>query len=57
MKLLSRWGGRLRGDEVGQGLVEYSLLLSLVSLAAVAALVAFGGARDAMYTALIAALQ
>ena len=55
MKLLSRWGGRLRGDEVGQGLVEYSLILSLVSVASVGTLVLFGGQVDGLYQSILAA--
>ena len=55
MKLLSRWGGRLRGDEVGQGLVEYRLILSLVSVASVGTLVLFGGQVDGLYQSILAA--
>jgi len=37
-------------DESGQGLVEYALLISLVALAVVAAVVAFGGKITTIFT-------
>lgn len=38
------WRGLRRGDEAGQGLAEYALILVFVALAVVAALGTLGGA-------------
>ena len=40
----------LAQDESGQGLVEYALLISLVALAVVAAVIAFGGKITTIFT-------
>jgi Flp pilus assembly pilin Flp len=37
------WPGQLASSERGQGLVEYALILALVSVVAVAALTGLGG--------------
>ena len=47
---------QLRTVESGQGLVEYALILLLVALAVVTALGAFGGALDAYYGSIVAAV-
>ena len=43
-------------DESGQGLVEYALLISLVALAVVGAVVAFGGKVTGVFTKATSAL-
>jgi pilus assembly protein Flp/PilA len=49
---IQRW----RRREEGQGLVEYALIILLVSVALVGALTAFGGALSGLYQQAIAAL-
>jgi Flp pilus assembly pilin Flp len=46
--------GRMH-DESGQALVEYALVLSLVSIAAVVALAAIGGSLDTMISNVVQA--
>lgn len=40
-------------DEQGQGMVEYAMILILVAAAAVAALGAYGGQVNALYTKVV----
>jgi Flp pilus assembly pilin Flp len=49
-------GGRHR-QERGQGLVEYSLVLTFVSVATVGALVVLGGQSNGMYSHILATLN
>ena len=44
-------------DESGQGLVEYALLISLVALAVVGAVLAFGGKITTIFTDATGALS
>ncbi|MDB5098778.1 MAG: Flp/Fap pilin component [Cyanobacteria bacterium RYN_339] len=46
-KLISKL---LRKDERGQGMVEYSLILALVSVAAIGTLTALGGNVTSVFT-------
>ena len=46
---------RLRSEE-GQGLVEYALIILLVSVALVGALTTFGGALSGLYQQIVIAL-
>jgi pilus assembly protein Flp/PilA len=47
--------GRLR-EERGQAMVEYALIIGLVSVVAVGALTIMGGSVNAMYTTISTAL-
>ena len=44
---------RLRGDEAGQALVEYSLLLLLVAVAAIGAVKVFGVDVSTLYQSIV----
>lgn len=46
----------LRKDERGQGMVEYSLILALVSVAAIGTLTALGGNVKSVFTSSSTAL-
>ena len=43
-------------EQSGQGLVEYALILSLVSIACIAAMIALAGGINATFAAILAAL-
>jgi pilus assembly protein Flp/PilA len=43
-------------NEEGQGLVEYALIIFLVSIAAILALTALGGSVSGVFTTIVAAL-
>ncbi|MBU8932635.1 MAG: Flp family type IVb pilin [candidate division Zixibacteria bacterium] len=47
---------RLFHDEEGQDIIEYALLASLISIAAIAAIVLIGPALVLIYEAIVAAL-
>ena len=47
----------VRRDEEGQGLVEYALILVLVSLAVVIALTAVGGQINSVFNDIVTALS
>jgi Flp pilus assembly pilin Flp len=49
--LAARWPGR--GAHAGQGLVEYALILILVSIAVMSAISAFWTALDGLYQYII----
>jgi pilus assembly protein Flp/PilA len=51
-----RIAAQLRGREDGQAMVEYALIIGLVSVVTVGTLTALGGSVNAMYTAVSAAL-
>lgn len=53
---LGHWLSSLRRDEEGQGLVEYGLILVLVSIAVIAILGALGGQLGNVFTAITDAL-
>jgi Flp pilus assembly pilin Flp len=44
------------GKERGQGLVEYSLILSLVSIAVVGALTILGGQSNGLYSQILSVI-
>jgi Flp pilus assembly pilin Flp len=52
---LRQFISRVLGSESGQALVEYGLILSLIALAALAGITAFGGGVDGLYGTLEAA--
>lgn len=54
--LSSRVPAGLTGREPGQGMVEYALILALVSIAAVGVLVLFGPQLQAAYNLVLAFL-
>ena len=56
-RMLTTYIQSLRSDERGQGLVEYALIIALVSVALVAALGALSGGIDAAFDDVITALQ
>lgn len=45
------------GSERGQGLVEYSLVLALVSIAVAGGLAAFGGVSNGLYGHILSAIS
>ena len=53
--MLERMKGLLR-DEEGQGMVEYGLLVGLISIAAIAAIMLIGPKLVTMFTAVSSAL-
>jgi Flp pilus assembly pilin Flp len=55
---IDRWFGRLRANETceGQGLVEYALIILMVSIAVIASLSAFGTGANSMYGYILAHL-
>lgn len=57
--LWNRWGLPWPPSrQGGQGLVEYSLVIALIALAAMSAVLAFGqGLNDALYSHIISRLQ
>ena len=52
---LRQFIARTLGSEAGQALVEYGLVLSLIALAAMAGITAFGGGVNGLYDTLEAA--
>ena len=48
--------GDFRSDERGQGMVEYGLILALVSVIAIGTLTAVGGALEPVFTSVSTAL-
>jgi Flp pilus assembly pilin Flp len=53
VQLVARFSGRLRGferDESGQALVEYALLIALISIVAIGAVQAFGLGVSGLYS-------
>ena len=57
IQMLSTYFESLRSDERGQGLVEYALIIALVSVALVAALGALSGGIDNAFDDVVTALQ
>jgi pilus assembly protein Flp/PilA len=53
---LDQAGIRLTNEEDGQGLIEYVLILALISIAAIGAMTLLGPAISAQFTAVDAAL-
>ena len=47
---------RIMREEDGQDMVEYALLIGLISVVAVAALITAGGAVNTLWAAVVAAL-
>ena len=45
------------GREEGQGMIEYGLIIALVSIAVIGVLIAFGPALIGIFTAALAGLQ
>ena len=56
IQMLSTYIESLRRDEDGQGMVEYGLILALVSVIAIGTLTAVGGALDPVFTKVSSAL-
>ena len=56
VQMLSTYFASLRNDERGQGMVEYGLILALVSVVAVAALDAIGLGVDGTFDSIVAEL-
>ena len=50
IQMLSTYFESLRSDERGQGMVEYALILALVSVAAIAVLPGLGTAVSGVFT-------
>ena len=55
--MMSKFFNRLRRREQGQGMVEYSLILALVSVAAIGTLTALGGDVKSVFTSSSTALK
>ena len=49
IQMLSTYFESLRSDERGQGLVEYALIIALVSVVLIAALKLLGGSIDGVF--------
>ena len=56
IQMLSTYIESLRSDERGQGMVEYGLILALVSVVAILTLTAVGDALDPIFTSVSTAL-
>jgi pilus assembly protein Flp/PilA len=56
LEILMTYVRSLRNQEEGQGLVEYALILSLVSIACIAALTALAGGINGVFTTVTTAL-
>lgn len=52
----ARFGLALPSEAEGQGLVEYALILVLISIAAIAIMATIGGQVAALFAAVVAAL-
>jgi pilus assembly protein Flp/PilA len=50
------WLSKFEREEEGQGLVEYALIIFLVSIASILALTALGGAVSDVFNQIVAAL-
>ena len=57
MALLIYWQGRVRDREVGQGMVEYGLIIAAVAIAVIVALFALGPKIGSMFSSTAASLQ
>lgn len=56
LEILMTYMRSLRNREEGQGLVEYALILSLVSIACIGALTALAGGINGVFTTVTGAL-
>jgi len=56
LNYLRFWVDSLRRDDEGQTLVEYALILVLVSLAAIGALTALGGSIEGVFDTIVSDL-
>ena len=57
METFVKFINRIVREEQGQDMVEYALLIGLISVVAVAALITAGGAVNALWAAVVAALN
>lgn len=55
---LERWLNEclLKGEEAGQGLVEYALIILLISVATIGGLSTFGVGANSLYASIVARL-